>query len=54
MPELHVIYTGDRKTKQSEISLSQEFFGGKECCLDVKVKMIYDGKGGCGYYDGII
>ncbi len=46
MPELYVIYTGDRKTKPSEISLSQEFFDGKECCLDVKVKMIYDGKEG--------
>ncbi len=46
MPELYVIYTGDRKTKPSEISLSQEFFGGKECCLDVKAKMIYDGKEG--------
>ena len=46
MPELYVIYTGDRKTKPFEISLSQEFFGGKECCLDVKVKMIYDGKEG--------
>ena len=46
MPELYVIYTGDRKTKPSEISLSKEFFGGKECCLDVKVKMIYDGKEG--------
>ena len=46
MPELYVIYTGDRKTKPSEISLSKEFFDGKECCLDVKVKMIYDGKEG--------
>ena len=46
MPELYVIYTGDRKTKPSEISLSKEFFAGKECCLDVKVKMIYDGKEG--------
>ncbi len=46
MPELYVIYTGDRKTKPSEISLSKEFFGGKECCLDIKVKMIYDGKEG--------
>ena len=44
MPELYVIYTEDRKTKPSEISLSQEFFDGKKCCLDVKVKMIYDGK----------
>ena len=46
IPELYVIYTGDRKTKPSEISLSKEFFDGKECCLDVKVKMIYDGKEG--------
>ena len=46
MPELYVIYTGDRKEKPSEISLSQEFFDGKECCLDVRVKMIYDGKEG--------
>ncbi len=46
IPELYVIYTGDRKTKPSEISLSKEFFGGRECCLDVKVKMIYDGKEG--------
>ncbi len=46
MPELYVIYTEDRKTKPSEISLSQEFFDGKKCCLDVKVKMIYDGKEG--------
>ena len=46
IPELYVIYTGDRKTKPSEISLTKEFFGGRECCLDVKVKMIYDGKEG--------
>lgn len=46
MSELYVIYTGDRKEKTSEISLSQEFFDGKECCLDVRVKMIYDGKEG--------
>ncbi len=45
-PELYVIYTGDRKSKPSEVSLSEEFFGGEECCIDVKVKMIYDGKEG--------
>ena len=43
IPEIYVIYTGDRKTKSSEISLSQEFFGGQESCIDIKVKMIYDG-----------
>lgn len=39
-------YTGDRKTRPRQISLSREFFDGKKCCVDVKVKMIYDGKKG--------
>ena len=42
-PELYVIYTGDRQERPVEISLSKEFFCGKECAVDVKVKMIYDG-----------
>ncbi len=46
VPELYVIYTGARKDRPEEISLSKEFFDGKEICLDVKVKMIYDGKEG--------
>ncbi len=46
VPELYVIYTGERKTKPRQISLSKEFFDGKRCCIDVKVKMIYDGKKG--------
>ena len=46
MPEIYVLYTGERKTRPSEISLSQEFFGGKDCGIDVRVKMIYDGKEG--------
>ena len=46
IPEIYVIFTGERKTKPAEISLSQEFFGGKECAVDVKVKMVYDGKEG--------
>ncbi len=46
IPEVYVIFTGERKTRPSEISLSQEFFGGKECAVNVKVKMIYDGKEG--------
>lgn len=45
-PELYVIYTGDRKSKPTEVSLSEEFFAGEETCLDVKIKMIYDGKRG--------
>lgn len=42
-PELYAIYTGDRQERPSEILLSEEFFGGKECAVDVKIKMIYDG-----------
>lgn len=42
-PELYVIYTGDRQERPVEISLSKEFFDGRECAVDVKVKMIYDG-----------
>ena len=45
-PELYVIYTGDRKTRPEEISLAEEFFGGEKVCIDVKVKMIYDGENG--------
>ncbi len=29
-PELYVIYTGERKTRPSEITLSDEFFGGEK------------------------
>ncbi len=42
-PELYVIYTGERQERPAEISFSEEFFGGRECAVDVKVKMIYDG-----------
>jgi hypothetical protein len=45
-PEIYVIYVGDRKTRPEEISLSEEFFEGKDICIDVRVKMIYDGKSG--------
>ena len=45
-PEIYVIYVGDRKTRPEEISLSKEFFEGKDICIDVRVKMIYDGKNG--------
>lgn len=45
-PELYVIYTGSRKTRPEEISLSEEFFGGEDICIDVKVKMVYDGRDG--------
>ena len=39
-PELYVIYTGNRKTRPEEISLQEEFFDGKDICIDVKVKMV--------------
>lgn len=46
IPEIYVIYTGDRKTRPSEVSLAKEFFEGEQSCIDVKVKMIYDGEDG--------
>ena len=46
IPEIYVIYTGDRKTRPSEVSLAKEFFEGEQSCIDVKVKMIYDGEEG--------
>ena len=45
-PELYVIFTGNRKTRPEYLYLSKEFFGGDDSVLDVKVKMIYDGKDG--------
>ena len=46
IPEIYVSYTGDRKTRPSEVSLAKEFFEGEQSCIDVKVKMIYDGEDG--------
>lgn len=43
-PELYVIFTGDRKDRPQTLSLSEEYFNGKECSIEVKVKVIYDGK----------
>ena len=45
-PELYVVYIGERKRKPEYLSLSQEFFNGLESSVEVKVKMIYDGKEG--------
>ncbi len=41
---MYVIYTGKRKTRPEYLSLSEEFFGGRESAIEVKVKMIYDGR----------
>ena len=45
-PELYVIYTGNRKIRPESLRLSEEFWGGGECAVEVRVKMIYDGKKG--------
>ncbi|MCD7709461.1 MAG: hypothetical protein LUI02_06275 [Clostridiales bacterium] len=43
-PELYVVYTGDKPASiPSEISLSEEFFGGKRTALDVRVKVFRGG-----------
>ena len=36
-----MIFTGDRKEHPEYLSLSEEFFGGQEGFLDVKVKVLY-------------
>lgn len=46
VPEIYVIYTGDRKERPEELSLSNEFFDGREGGIEVKIKMVYDGKDG--------
>lgn len=43
-PELYVIFTGERKDKPEYISLSEEFFQGKECSIEVKAKVLYGNK----------
>lgn len=40
-PELYVIFTGERAAKPETVSLTEEFFGGEDCAIEVKVKMIY-------------
>ncbi|MCD8151353.1 MAG: hypothetical protein LUE92_17790 [Clostridiales bacterium] len=45
-PELYVIYTGDSKVDKDYISLSEEFFEGRNTALDVHVKVVTDGKDG--------
>ena len=40
-PELYVIYTGDKGSHPDILSLKDEFFPDTDCCIDVKVKVIY-------------
>ena len=44
-PELYMIFTGERANRPETISLSKEFFGGKECSIEVKIKVLYGGNG---------
>mgnify|MGYP006872995171 FL=1 len=49
MPELYVIYHGDRGDRPDEIRLSKEIFGlanPADAFVDVKAKIIYDSKQG--------
>ena len=43
-PELYVIYTGNEVIEKKVLRFSEEFFNGEGCAIDVKVKIIYDGK----------
>ncbi len=45
-PELYVIYTGGRKVEKEYITLSEEFFGGEQSALEVRVRVISDGEQG--------
>ena len=42
MPELYVIYTGDKGSKQDVLSLSREFFDGNDIGFEVRAKVIYE------------
>ena len=40
-PELYVIFTGDRRERPKELTISGEFFGGRKTAVEVTVKMLY-------------
>ena len=41
IPELYVIFTGERKNIPNTISLSKEFFDGAKISIDAEVKVLY-------------
>ena len=45
-PELYMIYTGERGNKKDVISLTEEFLGGEESSVEVKIKVIFNGQKG--------
>ena len=40
-PELYVVFTGEKQGHPEYMSLSEEFFDGEECFLDVCVRVLY-------------
>lgn len=40
IPELYVIYTGNKKKVPESISLKEDFFGDENCAVDVTVKIL--------------
>ena len=45
-PELYVIYTKDRDGHPDTISLKEEYFPNEDCCIEAKVKIIYEDASG--------
>ena len=45
-PELYMIYTGERGNKKDVISLTEEFLGGEESFVEIKIKVIFNGQKG--------
>ena len=43
-PELYMIYIGEKGDKKEIISLTEEFLNGEESSIEVKVKVLFDGK----------
>ena len=41
--ELYVIFTGNKIGQPEYISLSEEFFYGKQCSVEIRVKVLYGG-----------
>ena len=45
-PELYIIYTGKYKKRKKYLSLKEMYFPKGECAIEVKARIIYDGKQG--------
>ena len=41
-----MIYTGNRKNRPQQMTLSEEFFQGEKTAVEVAINVIYDGKEG--------